>query len=234
VSTVEQTRDELLQLLAEQRRFLAVSCAAFDAGDHAEAKRIATALRILLLDVGSSRPLLVRLGTRDQMEWLDTAGSMLPLEASAQTPLAFVSVEERLGQVGATWQPTLDAWDRRLQERPQLPPEVEEKLARMRADRSLRSRGLWLPFAEWWGSEVLRDQAGQSFTRADLVTALPDTHDEAGLDESYRRLTRPDSSGWAIRLETSPHVPPVSPALASMRQVAFEVERTLHRAAPLP
>ena len=32
---VEQTPEELQVELAEQRRFLAVSCAAFDAGDHA-------------------------------------------------------------------------------------------------------------------------------------------------------------------------------------------------------
>jgi hypothetical protein len=238
VGTVELTRDELLVQLAEHRRFLAVSTAAFDAGDHAEAKRIAASLRVLLHDFGASRALLVELGTRHQIEWLDTAGSLLPLEGNAQMPLVFVSVEERLGQTGATWLPTLDAWDRRLQERPQLPAEVEESLARLRAEGSLRSRGRWLPFDEWWEADVLRDKGGQNFTRADLVRALADMDGwaqvDADLDDVYQRLVRQTFSGWAIRLENSPYVPLLSPAFASMRQIAFEVERSLHRADPTP
>lgn len=145
-------------------------------------------------------------------------------------------MEERPNQLGATWLPTLDAWDRRLQERPQLPPDVEETLARMRAEDSLRSRGRWLPFAGWWDADVLRDKGGQNFTRADLVRALAKTDGGAdvdpGLDEAYHRLSRQSSSGWVIKLENGPDVPPLSPALASVRQVAFEVERSLHRGEP--
>ena len=256
VSSVDQSRDELLLQLAEQRRFLASSCAAFDAGEHAEAKRIADTLRVLLHHLGASHALLVELGTRDQVGWLDTAGSLLPLEGSAQTPLVYIKVDEpppvkragqrpgqHPGQPGhkpvqrvATWLPTLDAWDRRLQPRPQLPADIEEALARQRAEGALRSRGRWLPFAEWWDAEVLRDKAGQSFTRADLVRALATVDDEAladpNLAEHYQRLANHSSYGWVIRLETRPEVPTLSPALASVRQVAFEVERSLHREEP--
>lgn len=233
---VEQTRDGLLQRLAEQRRFLAVSCTAFDAGDHAEAKRIATTLRVLLHDLGSSRALLVRLDTRDQLGWLDTAGSILPFVAGAQTPLVFLKVDERLHRSRSSWLPTLDAWDRRLQERPRLPRDVEETLARMRAEHSLRSRGSWLPFADWWAADVMRDMGGQNFTRATLVKALANADGEAHadpiLDETYRRLARPNSSGWAIKLEKGPSVPLLTPALASVRQIAYEVETSLYRGAP--
>jgi hypothetical protein len=228
----EQTRDELLAELAEQRRFLAVSSAAFDEGDHAEARRIAVALRTLLHHLGGHRAVLVELGTRDQIEWLDTAGSILPLVSGAQTPLVFLQVD----QGKSTWMPTLDAWDRRLQERPQLPPEAEETLSRMRAERTLRTRGSWLPFTEWWEAHILRDMRGQDFSRADLVQALSSSDGavpvDAALEGPHQRLSRRSSTGWAIKLERGPGVPTLSPVLASMRQVAFEVERSLHRANP--
>ena len=233
MDTVEQTRDGLLQQLAEQRRFLAVSCTAFDSGDQAEAKRIATSLRVLLHGLGSVSALLVRLDTRDQIGWLDTAGSILPVPG-VQAPLVFLKVDARRSR--SSWLPTLDAWDRRLQERPRLPRDTEETLARMRAEHSLRSRGGWLPFAQWWAADVLRDVDGQTFTRASLVKAMANADGRAGddpvLDETYRRLSKPDSYGWATKLEEGPSVPLPTPAPASVRQVAFEVETSLYRGAP--
>ena len=208
---VEQTPDERLVELAEQRRFLAVSCAAYDAGDHAEAKRIAAALQVLLHGRGSGPALLEELGTRAQIGWLDTAGSMLPVVAGAQTPLAYV---KKVDQGGSMWQPTLDAWDRRLQERPQLPPATEAALAQLRAERALRSRGSWLPFDEWWDADVLRGHDDQAFSRAALVQLLANPDGAARVD--------PYVGGG----------PRTSPVLASMRQIAFEVERSLHRASP--
>jgi hypothetical protein len=208
---VEQTPEELQVELAEQRRFLAVSCAAFDAGDHAEAKRIATVLQILLHGRGSGPALLEELGTRAQMGWLDTAGSILPVIAGAQTPLVYVMKVEHAASM---WMPTLDAWDRRLQERPLLPAETEETLAQLRAEHALRSRGGWLPFDEWWDAEVLRNREEQTFSRAALVQMLTTTDGAARLDPYF-------GGG-----------PRTSPVLASMRQVAFEVERSLHRASP--
>ena len=208
---VEQTQDERLVELAEQRRFLAVSCAAFDAGDHAEAKRIAAVLRVLLHGRGSGPALLEELGTRGQIGWLVSAGSMLPVIAGAQTPLVYIMKVEHSASM---WMPTLDAWDRRLQERPQLPPATEDALAQLRAEHVLRSRGSWLPFDEWWDADVLRDGEEQTFSRAALVQMLANTDGAARLDPYF-------GGG-----------PRTSPVLASMRQVAFEVERSLHRASP--
>jgi hypothetical protein len=208
--TLEQTRDGRLVELAEQRRFLAVSCSAFDAGDQAEAKRIAAVLQVLLHGRGSEPALLEELGSRGQIGWLDTAGSILPAVAGAQTPLAY----KKAAQPGSTWLPTLDAWDRRLQERPQLPAETEETLARLRAEHVLRSRGSWLPFDEWWEADILRDRRGQTSSRADLVQLLASPDGAARIAPDFGEA------------------PGVSPALASMRQVAFEVERSLHRASP--
>lgn len=232
----DQARHELEGLAAEQRRFLSVSCAAFDSGDHAEAKRIAACLRALLQDPGTGQALLSELGSRDLIGWLDTAGSLLPLPDQAQTPLVHVSAEEKPGRTGTTWLPTLDAWDRRLQERPRLPASVEESLARMRAEHLLRSRGHWLPFHEWWDADVMCDEGGQKFTRADLVAALTDPAGTAaadpGLDDVHRHRPRWDTSGWAVDLDDLPRGPALGPTLSSVRQIAYEVEMSLYRADP--
>ncbi len=234
---LEATRDELLQRLDEQRRFLAVSCRAFDAGDQAEGKRLASTLSVLLHDLARRGALLEQLGLRDQIDWLDTAGSILPLVAGAQTPLVFLGMDERQHRTRSSWMPTLDGWDRRLQERPQLSPDAEATLARMRVEQSLRTRGSWLSFDEWWAADVLRDTNGLNFTRAGLVEALANiddaAHEDPRLERIHRRLTRPDATGWATKLEPGRAVPLLSPALASVRQVAFEVERSLHRASPV-
>jgi hypothetical protein len=236
VGTIEQTRRELQALVAEQRRFLAVSCAAFDGGDHAEGKRIAACLRALLQDLGSDRGLLAELGTRDQVGWLDTAGSLLPLAGRAQMPLVHARPTERPGQRETTWLPTLDAWDRRLQERPRLPPSVEESLARMRAEHTLRSRGQWLQFPEWWEAEVLCDKRGQKFTRAELVESLTDPDGGARVapasDEDEQWPWRDEFSAGSMEVPAGPRVPPLGPTLSSVRQVAFEVEMSLFRADP--
>jgi len=233
VDPLPQDREERHQQLAEQRRFLAVSCAAFDGGDHAEAKRMATTLRVLLEQFGSGAALLVQLDMRDQLGWLDTAGSILPSGAGAQTPLVHLSADEGTNRGRLRWLPRLDAWDRRLQERPQLSPEVEETLARMREERTWRSRGSWLPFAQWWAADVLRDLSERTVTRAELVNALANTDREAHVDpqleELYHRLSRPTSADWVTGL---PNAPWLTPALASVRQIAFEVETSLHRGAP--
>lgn len=237
VGSIEQARPGLQELVAEQRRFLAVSCAAFDAGDHAEAKRLATCLRELFQGREPGQALLAELGTRDQIGWLDTAGSLLPpVAGQVQMPLVHVSAEQDPGQVGTTWLPTLDAWDRRLQERPKLPAAVEESLARMRAEHVLRSRGHWLPFPEWWDAPVMSTERGQKFTRADLVTALTDpevgARDDSALDETDVWPSFRDASGWGADPDPQPRVPPLGPTFSSVRQVAFEVEMSLYRADP--
>jgi hypothetical protein len=237
VGITEQARPELRALVAEQRRFLTVSCAAFDAGDHAEAKRIATCLRALLLDSGTGPSLLGELSSRDQIGWLDTAGSLLPSVAGqGRTPLVHVSAERRPGPFETAWLPTLDAWDRRLQERPRLPAAVEESLARMRAEGVLRSRGQWLPFADWWSAEVMYDNHDDTFTRADLVRALTEPGgvalDAPAQETADEWPSFPDASAAGVDPDPERRGPPLGPTLSSVRQVAFEVEMSLYRADP--
>lgn len=61
----EQGEAELRRHLEEQIVFLEASCAAYDGGYEAEAKRLAVTLRILAHDTGSQKSLLGQLGMLD-------------------------------------------------------------------------------------------------------------------------------------------------------------------------
>ena len=67
---------------------------------------------------------------------------------------------------------------------------LEATLARMRVEHSLRSRGSWLSFDEWWTADVLRDTDGLNFTRAGLVEALEDGPLLFIAQKDFTRFTR--------------------------------------------
>jgi hypothetical protein len=83
-----QTFDELTQHLAEQKKFLQKSCAAYDAGDVAEAKRIAHSIRVLLHDTTSSTSLLKHLGMKGRKFY----NSCMPvaIRSDVQQPIAYL------------------------------------------------------------------------------------------------------------------------------------------------
>jgi hypothetical protein len=61
-----RSRHDLLDALAIQRRHMAVSCAAYDAGDHSEAVRLATCVCNLVHDAGKTyRSIMGQLGIKD-------------------------------------------------------------------------------------------------------------------------------------------------------------------------
>src|SRR5215213_9256029 len=62
----------LLSYLREQVRFLRSSAKAYDDGDEAEERRLATAIRVLVHDTGQSHSLLGQLGLKERLHWTDT------------------------------------------------------------------------------------------------------------------------------------------------------------------
>lgn len=65
--------EELMSQLQEQINFLVSSSKSFDKGNEAEAKRLATHLRILLHDTNYSSSLLGQLKKKDKIQFYDTA-----------------------------------------------------------------------------------------------------------------------------------------------------------------
>lgn len=73
-----RSREDLLELLRENRQFLERSATAFDDGYEAEAKRLAVVLRVLLHDTKQSHSILDQLKVKERLAFLDTAEPINP------------------------------------------------------------------------------------------------------------------------------------------------------------
>lgn len=104
--TTPQTHQELESHLKEQLDFLQSSCDSYDSGNHAEGKRIAATLRLLLHDTNSSKSLTNQLGLKDQ-SFLSTCSelSVDPMVKTSETGLINVF----LGDDSPTFYVPLDA-----------------------------------------------------------------------------------------------------------------------------
>jgi hypothetical protein len=99
------------------------------------------------------------------------------------------------------------------------------------------------PFAEWWNDPVTKDSTGAIFARSNYVLAC--AHKEGGahvdpaLDAEWAGLTRNNTLNWhthyqGIGVAIGPtaasggiEVPLGNPALATVRQIAYEIDQTL-------
>jgi hypothetical protein len=221
-SRVRVDRD-LAADLAEQRSFLRSSASAYDAGGEAEAKRLALTLRILLHETRTQKALLARMGVRDRIPWTDTSHGEPPAGAIFfSAGLATMRVATGPGG-SVTYQPYLAECDAERRQPPQA-------------------------FVDWWKETIMRDSAGNAFSRSDLVVAVANqdggAHIDDRLNHAYAALTRENSLGFtamagdendAMGIGFSlggPSTGPAfanSPALANIRQIAWEVEDSLVR-----
>lgn len=199
---IPQSKMELRSHLREQLEFMGKSCSEYDIGCTAEAKRIATALRIMLHDTRMSRSLFSQLGLKS-IGFLDTA---LPIaNDEKQAVLAFlqtkITVNEDLTLSGKH-HPLLgfrpDGW-----------PRAKKRL-----------------FSDWWNQVVLTDTNGARFCRRVLVSAVVNTdggaHVDPELDAAYASLSRQNSIGYAVGVDSN--VQAIDEVeLACIRQIAYEV-----------
>lgn len=97
-----------------------------------------------------------------------------------------------------------------------------------------------LPFGTWWSMNIIKDGRGHLFSRSKLVLTVANkdggAHVDPELDEDYAALSRLNSLGVvaveernALGIAIGGPGRPASgnPALAAVRQIAFEVEATL-------
>jgi hypothetical protein len=197
------TRDELVERLREQLRFLESSAQSFDQGYEDEAARLALSIRVLLHDTPNSKSLLGLLGEKQNLKFLDTAGTINP--NNLLSTAGFVMM--RVGPEGVRYLPNLD----------DLPPPRMNKLPK--------------PFAPWWNDPVTKDQNGTLFSRRDYVLALANKggggHVDPSLNQDWADLTRDNSLGWFSFTGDGAATPVGNPAPASVRQIAHEVDRTI-------
>jgi len=197
---VARSRSELEESLEEQLRFIEKSAQLYDAGDHTEAKRIATALRILFHSTWQSKALLVQLGF-DALQFQDsTGGGIVPGNMLTECPLVLITI----GGPGPDYEPILDSG-------PPFPPNL-------------------LSMNAWWRQIIFVDDQRREFSRRDIVRSVADqdggAHVDPELEGDYHRLSRENSLAWTINSPTGKRAAenPVPPAI---RQIAHEVLKSL-------
>lgn len=195
-----RTRSNLLERLDEQRRHLRVSCREFDLGDHGEAKRIATTLRVLFHATAQSHSLAAQLRLDQEMRWVDSTADTDNPELTSWLGLVSMSVDTT-SYIG-TFEPLMRARD--------------EYHART------------LSLNDWWIKTALRDGSGHNISRADLVKWFANGEGGAHVDPKLRHEyeeIKVREFGYEIHLGDARVVSTFGDAVpAALRQIAFEVE----------
>ena len=198
-----QTEDELLTHLREQVDFMIASAVSYDNGFEGEAKRLAVAIRILLYDTSSCTALLTQLRKMDIL-FCDSAAAFDPRNLATSNCLTMM----KLSPAGAEYVAPLD----------NLPPS--------------RNKDKKVSFGRWWNrTPMYKDNAGNIFTRRDLVLAVANkeggAHIDPKLDQAYVNLSRFNSLGWRAVISGVDQDFKNTPVLPSIRQIAHEVLKTL-------
>lgn len=85
-------------------------------------------------------------------------------------------------------------------------------------------------FRDWWGARVIVTSEGEVFTRKDIVYLVANedggAHVSLAQRRKYARLARYVGLGFQATYKGEPYPLP-NPALAAMRQIAWEVGETL-------
>lgn len=204
VNKHQQTKEDLRRHLVDCAAFLRASSGSFDSGTVGEAKRLATTIRVLLHDTKQSKSLLLQLGTKHAMRYLDTALPHNPHNLLA--PHGLVGLRMETGAGARFWAPL-------------------DNLSPMRPNRMIA-------FADWWNAIVIVDSRKARFSRRELVLALANqdggAHVDPNLDRDYALLTRTNTIGWqASKGEDTWPIADVE--LHSVRQVAYELLVSLER-----
>jgi len=101
-------------------------------------------------------------------------------------------------------------------------------------DAPLRARQV--RFLDWWNNPVLKDQAGITFCRRELILNVADTdggaHVDSELDAKYMALSRANSLGWQFSADNIVKALEGRPELACVRQIAHELLGTIRLSAP--
>lgn len=198
-----------LEHLRDQLGFIDASCARFDEGYRAEAKRLALAVRVLVHDTEVSRGLLSRMGVSNLLPWSDgtVRGGAATVRLAREKGYAPVgSLLTVIPDTGSrTWQPAF----------------TQAALGPHR-----------VRFRYWWNVPRIFDSRSTEASRSHVVRWL--AHHDGGahvddLPDDYAAIARHSSVGaFFSRLGGAGSSPKDdSPIPAAMRQIAEEVRFTL-------
>lgn len=202
----ELTPDELAEQLRIQVGFIERSAKAYDDGYEDEARRLATVVRVLVHDTRLSKSLLGQLGVKEKLRYHDT--TLIKLPASIQL----------VGSAGLALQEVKTGPDGHGR---YVPVGDELHPHRIRPP---------VPFPDWWSHpfQIADDQ----FIRKQIVLNVANqdggAHVDPQLDPLYAQLTRTNFAGWKYtNAEGTERDFDGNVALACVRQIAYEIRRTL-------
>jgi hypothetical protein len=228
--------------LTRQAGYLERSCASFDKGDHDEAVRIATTIRVLLHDTAKSTSLLTHLGIKNSIEYVDTGVYRAHLDRA----LAEWVREHSPGSIVAGRQPS----DVGLVELGDAGGGRVGWFAPLRLQRFIKGSPPYnacpriSDFDFWWRTPLVEASSGKTFSRWDLVNIMANQDggahvDQVGLDADYQDLTIDflgvqmehgrQISADISNSNFSPRDALHNVAYASVRQIAFELLVSLSR-----
>jgi len=172
----KKSPEELHDNLIEQVQFLRTSCKLYDEGIRSEAKRLASAVYVLLHDAGQQKSLLKMLDYRGKMRFLSAAERHEELEI--YVPLLIYSIPDK----GGHFEPNFPIIEQSKDNLPRL------------------------QFHSWWDEPVYLNGADQNLSRKNLVYALRNQdgggHVDAALrDAAYRWLILKGAKGAAIPMK---------------------------------
>lgn len=192
--------DDLHNYLKEQIQFLIISSNLYDQGITSEAKRLAVTIRVLVHDTGSSVSLLNHLGCKKKMYYYNTA---IP-----ETKFGLCGISTTSEGGGKTvYSAPLDSGGSKRKENP------------------------WVPFDKWWTDTNVLNDGKNKFTRSDFVRYMANqdggAHVGKKLNEKYVDLSRNNSMNVFHKYPNGDIVSVNEIELASVRQIAFELLRSL-------
>lgn len=236
---VLRDRSSLEEQLARQLKYLDNSSILFDNGDHDEANRLATVLRVLLHDTKESKSLLGQLGLKSSLRFVDTGlyrdrldaamNQWVQLHHPGMSIAGIQPGEAGLVEVGINPDGTA-GWRAPLREH-RFHPQDPKSSAMLPPQ----------PFSYWWETPLVEDSNMKLFSRMNLVLIMANqdggAHVDAGLDRDYASLcsdflgVQMQFGGGDLTMNMDAEIPPVknNVAFACVRQIAFEVALTLHR-----
>ncbi|TFV95390.1 hypothetical protein [Orlajensenia leifsoniae] len=211
---------DLLVHVAEQLSFIDTSCAAYDLGNRAEAKRLATTVRVLAHDSEVATSLLSRMSMRDEMPWADGSipGQIAPIRErqSAGHRQAASVLTIAHASLGLNEDMKLIGWAPAFEEFPVGQHHV--------------------PFKYWWESSRMWDVHGTEVSRRLIVHWLANKDGGAHVDvlpAEYEAIARLGSMGLPWSDAAGGLKREHSPIRAAMRQIAEEVRVSVREALAL-
>ena len=202
-------REDHVEHLRDQLGFIDASCARYDEGARAEAKRLAIAVRVLAYDTTVSTGLLTRMGIAALLPWADGTIPGGPRVVRLAREVGLAPVGSLLTVIPKA---RADGWAPAYQQVPLGP--------------------LRVGFTYWWRIPRIFDNQGTEASRRDVVLWL--AHHDGGahvddLPDAYRAIASGSSVGdFFSRLGRSSRED--SPVPAAMRQIAEEVRFTVRGA----